>query len=104
VVVPVVPVPVVPVPVVVVPVVPVPVVPVPVVVVPVVVVIPVVVVAAVVAVVGVDMPLLPQPAKATDSVAMTHRSFPLNNNPRKVSYIALLPEAINMAARWDRWR
>ena len=109
--VPVVPVPVVPVPVVPVPVVPVPVVPVPVVVVPVpVVVVPVLVVVvpvvdAVVAVLGVVvMPSLPQPAKAMDRAAIVHRSLPLNMIPLKVSYIALLPKAINAAVQWSRRR
>jgi hypothetical protein len=95
-----VPVVVVPVPVVVVPV-PVVVVPVPVVVVPVPVVLaPVVVVVAVDAVLGVVMPSLPQPAKAIDSAVIAHRSLPLNKIPLKVSYIALLPKALNAAVRW----
>jgi hypothetical protein len=93
------PVPVVPVPVVPVPVVPVPVVPV----VDVVTVVLLIPVDAVLAVAGVAvMPSLPQPAKATDSAAMTHRSLPVEKNPRKVSYIALLPEAMSAASRW--WR
>ncbi len=103
-----VPVVVVPVPVVVVPVpvvvVPVPVVVVPVVVVPVLVVV-VPVVEAVVAVAGVVvMPSLPQPAKAMDRAAIVNRSLPLNMIPLKVSYIALLPKAINAAVQWSRRR
>jgi signal-induced proliferation-associated 1 like protein 3 len=86
-----------------VPVVPVPVVPVPVVPVPVVPVLVVPVVAAF-AVAGVVMPSLPQAVKATDSAAMTHKSLPLKMIPRKVSYIALLPEAVNAAVRWFRRR